>query len=72
MGKTTTTRTETRSKPKAEVKEKKPLSAYNRFMKTELPKIKAEKPDLDHKEAFKLVAQAWKSSTENPKNQKQE
>ncbi|CAG8537013.1 16270_t:CDS:2, partial [Racocetra persica] len=51
---------------------KKPLSAYNMFMRTELPKIKAEKPGLDHKEAFKLVAKAWALSAENPKNKKQE
>ncbi|CAJ0631150.1 4132_t:CDS:2 [Entrophospora sp. SA101] len=37
-------------------------------MKTELPKVKAENPDLPHKDAFKLVAERWKNSTENPKN----
>ncbi|CAG8437932.1 16804_t:CDS:2 [Acaulospora morrowiae] len=47
----------------------KKLSAYNKFMKTELAKVKTENPDLNHKEAFKMVAQRWKDSAENPKNQ---
>ncbi|CAJ0879090.1 19318_t:CDS:10 [Entrophospora sp. SA101] len=46
----------------------KKLTPYNKFMKTELPKVKAENPDLPHKDAFKLVAERWKNSTENPKN----
>ncbi|KAG9304256.1 hypothetical protein G9A89_019818 [Geosiphon pyriformis] len=45
-------------------------SSYNLFMKSELPKVKAENPNLDHKEAFKLVASRWKDSPENPKNPK--
>lgn len=38
--------------------EKKPRapSAYNIFMKTEVSKVKAENPKLDHKEAFKVAA----------------
>ena len=31
-------------------------SAYNDFMKSELTKLKAEKPDMPHKERFKLAA----------------
>ncbi|KAI8353087.1 hypothetical protein B0O80DRAFT_387380 [Mortierella sp. GBAus27b] len=46
----------------------KKLSPYNKFMKTELAKIKAEKPELNHKEAFKEVATRWKTASENPKN----
>ncbi|CAG8716539.1 265_t:CDS:2, partial [Acaulospora morrowiae] len=34
---------------------------------TELPKVKAENPNLEHKAAFKLVAERWKNSSENPK-----
>lgn len=37
-------------------------------MKTELPKVKIDNPKISHKEAFKLVAQRWKDSPENPKN----
>ncbi|CAG8524666.1 6316_t:CDS:2 [Ambispora leptoticha] len=47
---------------------KKPQTAYNKFMQTELPKVKAENPLLQHKDAFKLAAGRWKDSPENPKN----
>ncbi|CAG8737974.1 22468_t:CDS:2 [Gigaspora margarita] len=40
----------------------KKLSPYNKFMKTELAKVKAENPTLNHKEAFKQAAQRWKDS----------
>jgi len=46
----------------------KKLSPYNLYMKSELPKLKAENPTMNHKEAFKLVAARWKDSPENPKN----
>ncbi|RIB11121.1 hypothetical protein C2G38_1978783, partial [Gigaspora rosea] len=46
---------------------KRKLSPYNAFMKSELPKVKAENPSLEHKAAFKLVAERWKNSPENPK-----
>jgi hypothetical protein len=42
-------------------------SAYNVFMKTELPKVKAENPGMAHKEAFKVAAGRWKDSSDNPK-----
>ncbi|ORZ10873.1 hypothetical protein BCR42DRAFT_422235 [Absidia repens] len=48
----------------------KKLSPYNKFMKTELPKVKAAEPSLSHKEAFKKVAANWATSSENPKNAK--
>ncbi|CAG8450369.1 9273_t:CDS:2 [Diversispora eburnea] len=38
------------------------LRPYNRFMQTELPKIKAENPAMDHKTAFRAVAERWKTS----------
>eukprot|EP00122_Pirum_gemmata_P003465 Pgem_evm1s3134 len=40
----------------AKEKTKRPPSPYNLFMKTEVPKVKAANPDLDHKEAFKKAA----------------
>ncbi|CAG8522161.1 6417_t:CDS:2 [Rhizophagus irregularis] len=49
-------------------KTKRAPTAYNRFMKTELPKVKAENPGMNHKEAFKLAANNWKDSPDNPKN----
>ena len=36
-------------------------------MKSELPKVKNENPSLEHKAAFKLVAERWKNSPDNPK-----
>ena len=45
-------------KEKKEKKEKAPRapSPYNEFMKTEIAKVKAGSPGLDHKEAFKVAA----------------
>jgi ribonuclease HI len=48
--------------------EQKKLSPYNSFMKFNLPIIKKNNPELDHKTAFKLVASMWKDSINNPKN----
>ena len=36
------------------------LSAYNRFMKTEIPKVKKANPKISHKEAFKKAASNYK------------
>ena len=46
------------TKEKKEKKEKAPRapSPYNEFMKTEIAKVKAGNPGLDHKEAFKVAA----------------
>ncbi|PWY97875.1 hypothetical protein BCV70DRAFT_166028 [Testicularia cyperi] len=43
-------------------------SAYNKYMKDQLAKLKADKPNMAHKERFKLAATSWASSKENPKN----
>ena len=42
-------------------------SAYNKFMKDEIAKVKKANPELGHKEAFKIAAANWKTSKENPK-----
>ncbi|XP_072985491.1 protein DROOPING LEAF isoform X1 [Typha latifolia] len=34
-------------------------SAYNRFMKEEIQRIKAAKPDIPHREAFSMAAKNW-------------
>jgi hypothetical protein len=57
-------------KKSGEKKEKRPPSAYNAFMKTELAKVKKEHPGLDHKAAFTKAAGNWKNSPQNPKNKK--
>ena len=53
-----------------EPKEKRPPSAYNLFMKSELAKVKKAQPTLDHKQAFTAAANNWKNSKENPANKK--
>ncbi|TPX31851.1 hypothetical protein SmJEL517_g04916 [Synchytrium microbalum] len=42
------------------VGQKRGISAYNRYMKEQLPIVKAEHLGLDHKAAFKMVATNWK------------
>jgi len=44
------------------------LSAYNVFMKAEVAKVKAEHPELPHREAFKMAAERWQASPMNPQN----
>lgn len=39
---------------------KRGLSDYNKFMKTEIKKVKSENPKLTHQEAFKKAAGNWK------------
>ncbi|KAF3326740.1 Protein DROOPING LEAF [Carex littledalei] len=34
-------------------------SAYNRFMRDEIQRIKAAKPDIPHREAFSMAAKNW-------------
>merc|ERR1712072_1019170 len=43
-------------------KVKRPPSAYNLFMKSELPKVKKANPKLDHKQAFAKAAGNWKNA----------
>lgn len=50
--------------------ETKKLSAFNEFMKVTLIKIKTENPTIKHTEAFKQSALLWKTSAQNPKNNK--
>lgn len=35
------------------------MSAYNLFMKKEIPAVKRAHPNLSHQEAFKLAARNW-------------
>ncbi|KAI8380396.1 hypothetical protein BD560DRAFT_388139 [Blakeslea trispora] len=50
----------------------KKLSPYNNFMKEELAKIKKDNEGISHKDAFKMAAQNWAKSSDNPKNKKTE
>jgi len=47
---------------------KKKLSAYNRFMQTEMARLKESDPNITHKERFSKATSNWKTSKENPKN----
>lgn len=45
--------------PAPEVKKKRKLSDYNRFMKEEIARLKAENPNIEHNEAFKQAVANW-------------
>lgn len=46
---------------------KKKLSVFNKFMQTEMARLKADQPEMGHRERFKLAADNWKTAEENPK-----
>ncbi|KAI0308102.1 hypothetical protein B0F90DRAFT_1680174 [Multifurca ochricompacta] len=46
---------------------RKKLTAYNKFMQTEMARLKENEPDMSHQDRFKLATANWKSSRENPK-----
>jgi hypothetical protein len=41
---------------------KRKLSAYNKFMKTEMTKLKKQYPDKQQKDILKMAAANWKKS----------
>nr|AID67119.1 CRC protein [Solanum virginianum]AID67121.1 CRC protein [Solanum torvum] len=43
-------------------------SAYNRFMKEEIQRIKAENPEIPHREAFSAAAKNWARYIPNSPN----
>ncbi|CAG8845547.1 8385_t:CDS:1, partial [Racocetra persica] len=47
--------------------ESKKLSPYNAFMKANLPIVKKNNPDLEHKDAFKLVVSMWNETKKEHK-----
>ncbi|KAL4269181.1 YABBY family protein [Pleurotus pulmonarius] len=47
---------------------RKKLSAFNKFMQTEMARLKEDEPDMPHQERFKLATKNWKDAKENPKN----
>ena len=58
--------------PKVRKSSRKKIGPYNRYMKTELVKVKEENPNINQREAFVMVAKRWKDAPENPKNQPKE
>ncbi|KAF9469738.1 hypothetical protein BDZ94DRAFT_1243148 [Collybia nuda] len=45
---------------------KKKLTAFNKFMQTEMARLKEDQPDITHKERFKLATSNWRTAKENP------
>ncbi|KAG2155688.1 hypothetical protein DEU56DRAFT_768672 [Suillus clintonianus] len=46
---------------------RKKLSAFNKFMQTEMARLKEEEPDMSHQDRFKLATSNWKTAKENPR-----
>ncbi|GLB35713.1 putative YABBY protein [Lyophyllum shimeji] len=45
---------------------RKKLSAFNKFMQTEMARLKDEEPEMSHQERFKTATGNWKTAKENP------
>ncbi|KAJ2227874.1 hypothetical protein IWW45_006839 [Coemansia sp. RSA 485] len=58
-----------RSSSKGSKRGKASSSPYNVFFTRELKRLKAENPEMSHKDAFKQAGLNWRTSLENPKNQ---
>ncbi|KAJ7597326.1 hypothetical protein C8J56DRAFT_1041531 [Mycena floridula] len=52
-------------KPRSSGGKKKKLTAFNKFMKVELGRLKTDEPDITHQERFKMAAVNWKTSPSN-------
>jgi hypothetical protein len=46
---------------------RKKLSAFNKFMQSEMARLKESDPDMPHQERFKLATSNWKKAKENPR-----
>ncbi|KAF9024100.1 hypothetical protein BDZ89DRAFT_1069353 [Hymenopellis radicata] len=46
---------------------KKKLTPFNKFMQTEMARLKETEPDITHQERFKKATANWKTAPENPK-----
>ncbi|KAK7686683.1 hypothetical protein QCA50_010283 [Cerrena zonata] len=63
----TTTKSAAEAPKKKPVKRgggKKKLTEFNKFMQTEMAKLKEEDPAMPHKERFKLVVENWNKRKE--------
>ena len=47
---------------------KKPLNAYNKYVKEQRPKVQNDFPDLSKKEIFSKISEMWKKHKEDIKN----
>ncbi|KAF5352702.1 hypothetical protein D9756_005856 [Leucocoprinus leucothites] len=46
---------------------RKKLTPFNKFMQSEMHRLKEDEPELSHKERFKMATANWKMAPENPK-----
>ncbi|KAF8433523.1 hypothetical protein L210DRAFT_3556365 [Boletus edulis BED1] len=46
---------------------RKKLSAFNKFMQSEMARLKESDPDIPHQERFKRATSNWKKAKENPR-----
>ena len=46
---------------------KKRLTPFNKFMKTEMARLKDDEPTISHQERFKMATQNWRTAAANPK-----
>ncbi|KAH9982773.1 hypothetical protein BGW80DRAFT_1264931 [Lactifluus volemus] len=46
---------------------RKKLTAYNKFMQTEMARLKEDEPQMSHQDRFKLATANWKGCRDNPK-----
>ncbi|KAG6854159.1 hypothetical protein C0991_010070 [Blastosporella zonata] len=45
---------------------KKKLTAFNKFMQSEMARLREEEPETSHKDRFKMATANWKNAKENP------
>ncbi|THV06594.1 hypothetical protein K435DRAFT_484218 [Dendrothele bispora CBS 962.96] len=45
---------------------RKKLTPFNKFMQTEMARLKEDEPDMSHQERFKVATGNWKKAPENP------
>ncbi|KAF5374729.1 hypothetical protein D9758_000545 [Tetrapyrgos nigripes] len=45
---------------------RKKLTAFNKFMQTEMARLKEEEPDIPRQDRFKVATSNWKNAPENP------
>ncbi|TFK56774.1 hypothetical protein OE88DRAFT_1730227 [Heliocybe sulcata] len=62
--------TEKRPKKKSSGGSKKKLSAFNKFMQTEMARLKEEEPDMPHQERFKTATSNWSANKNKGKADK--
>ncbi|EIW64146.1 uncharacterized protein TRAVEDRAFT_158097 [Trametes versicolor FP-101664 SS1] len=54
-----------KAKRKGSTGGRKKLTEFNKFMQTEVARLKQENPDMPHKDRFKLVIDNWNKQKES-------